>query len=182
MEPLCFSLSPIIYTMDKYYSTFRHAIQNCPPSSAEKFMQKRREMFAEFAQKKDNCAKSYKQYGKCLKFGLYDGSTSPTTVSALLRTSVTNIRDKKTSLNEYVDRIQERKRHLLHLWHEHHTGVTISIPRDPAHEVPRGFMQGGPHGKVHCAAAQGFCRQGANEDDEKKKLEELNDDCVVFGV
>ena len=52
-----------------------------------------REMLAEIAEKKDDYKKFYGQFGKCLKLGVHEDSTSLSKIAELLRRAVRKVRE-----------------------------------------------------------------------------------------
>ena len=65
------------------------------------------EMFAEIAKKKDDDKKVYAQFGKCIKLGVQEDSTSRVKVAELLRYQTSKSGDESISFKEYVDRMKE---------------------------------------------------------------------------
>ena len=65
------------------------------------------EIFAEFAEKKDDYKKCYEQFGKCLELGIHEDSTDGTGIAELLRFNISKSGDDQISLKECVDRMKE---------------------------------------------------------------------------
>ena len=61
------------------------------------------EMFADFAEKKDDYKKFYEQFGKCLELGIHENSINGTWIAELLSFNTSKSGDEQISLKEYVD-------------------------------------------------------------------------------
>ena len=68
--------------------------------------QKKLEMFAKIAEKKDDHEKFCKQFNKCLKLGIYEDCNIRSKIAELLRVKTSKSGDVQPRLNEYVDRLK----------------------------------------------------------------------------
>ena len=82
------------------------------------------EMFAEFAEKKDDYNKLYEQFGNCLKLGVHEDSTNRTKVAELLRFITSKSGDEQIPLKGYIDRMKEGQNGICYFTGESITQVS----------------------------------------------------------
>ena len=89
-------------------------------------MKKCLEMFAETAEKKDDYNTFYEQFGKCIKFGVHDDSTSRVKVVELLHYQTSKSGNESIFLKEYVDRMKEGQNDIFYITGESIAAVSSS--------------------------------------------------------
>ena len=77
--------------------------------------EKRLEMFAEIAEKKDDYNNSYEQLGKCMKLGVHEDPTNRIMLSELLRYQTSMPGAVSICLKDYVDRIKDGPTDIHHI-------------------------------------------------------------------
>merc|ERR1712179_265080 len=142
------------------------------------------EMFAEIAEKKDDYKKFYEQFGKCLKLGIHEDSTNRTKVAELLRYQSSKSGDESISLKEYVDRMKEGQNDIYYITGEsiaavssspflealRKKGLEVLYMVDPIDEYAVQQLKEFDGKKLKSTTKEGL---DIDDDDEKKKLEEL---------
>merc|ERR1719427_179096 len=142
------------------------------------------EMFAEIAEKKDDYKKFYEQFGKCLKLGVHEDSTNRNKIAELLRFHTSKSGDEQISLKEYVDRMKEGQNDIFYITGESITAVSSSpflenlrkkglevlYLVDPVDEYAVQQLKEFDGKKLKSTTKEGL---DIEDDDEKKKLEEL---------
>merc|ERR1711981_1027514 len=84
------------------------------------------EMFTEIAEKKDDYAKFYEQFGKNLKLGVHEDSTNRQKLAELLRYQSSKSGDEAISLKEYTDRMKEGQEDIYYITGENVAQVSSS--------------------------------------------------------
>merc|ERR1712139_72061 len=142
------------------------------------------EMFAEIAEKKDDYKKFYEQFGKCLKLGIHEDSTNRTKIAELLRYQTSKSGDESISFKEYVDRMKEGQNDIYYITGEsvaavssspflealRKKGLEVLYMCDPIDEYAVQQLKEFDGKKLKSTTKEGL---DIEDDDEKKKLEEL---------
>merc|ERR1711970_210138 len=142
------------------------------------------EMFAEIAEKKDDYKKFYEQFGKCLKLGVHEDSTNRTKVAELMRYHTSKSGDEQISFKEYVDRMKEGQNDIYYITGEsiaavssspflealRKKGLEVLYMVDPIDEYAVQQLKEFDGKKLKSTTKEGL---DIDDDDEKKKLEEL---------
>merc|ERR1711967_215072 len=142
------------------------------------------EMFAEIAEKKDDYKKFYEQFGKCLKLGVHEDSTNRIKIAELLRYQTSKSGDEFISLKEYVDRMKEGQNDIYYITGEsvaavssspfleslRKKGLEVLYMCDPIDEYAVQQLKEFDGKKLKSTTKEGL---DIDDDDEKKKLEEL---------
>merc|ERR1712110_452614 len=142
------------------------------------------EMFAEIAEKKDDYKKFYEQFGKCLKLGVHEDSTNRTKVAELMRFHTSKSGHEQISLKEYVDRMKEGQNDIYYITGEsiaavssspfletlRKKGFEVMYMVDPIDEYAVQQLKEFDGKKLKSTTKEGL---DIEDDDEKKKLEEL---------
>merc|ERR1712088_1050452 len=142
------------------------------------------EMFAEIAEKKDDYKKFYEQFGKCLKLGVHEDSTNRTKVAELMRYQTSKSGDEQISFKEYVDRMKEGQNDIYYITGEsiaavssspfletlRKKGLEVLYMVDPIDEYAVQQLKEFDGKKLKSTTKEGL---DIEEEDEKKKLEEL---------
>jgi len=142
------------------------------------------EMFAEIAEKKDDYKKFYEQFGKCIKLGVHEDSTNRVKVAELLRYQTSKSGDESISFKEYVDRMKEGQNDIYYITGEsvaavssspflealRKKGLEVLYMCDPIDEYAVQQLKEFDGKKLKSVTKEGL---DIDDDDEKKKLEEL---------
>merc|ERR1712139_312788 len=142
------------------------------------------EMFAEIAEKKDDYKKFYEQFGKCIKLGVHEDSTNRVKVAELLRYQTSKSGDESISFKEYVDRMKEGQNDIYYITGEsvaavssspflealRKKGLEVLYMCDPIDEYAVQQLKEFDGKKLKSTTKEGL---DVDDDDEKKKLEEL---------
>merc|ERR1711981_840642 len=142
------------------------------------------EMFAEIAEKKDDYKKFYEQFGKCIKLGVHEDSTNRVKVAELLRYHTSKSGDESISFKEYVDRMKEGQNDIYYITGEsvaavssspfleslRKKGLEVLYMCDPIDEYAVQQLKEFDGKKLKSTTKEGL---DIDDDDEKKKLEEL---------
>ena len=97
-------------------------------------VKKHLEMFAEIAEKKDEFKKFYEQFGKCMKLGTYEDSTSRPKIAESLRPNTLKFGDEQVDMKEHVDRMKQG---------DVPSSPVLEALRTKGHEVPRNSLERG---------------------------------------
>ena len=84
---LCVRLVFIMDDCDELIPEWLNFTKGVMDSIKKNMVKKNLEMFAEIAEKKDDCKKFYEQFGECLKLGSHENSSNRTEIIELLRIS-----------------------------------------------------------------------------------------------
>merc|ERR1712100_176030 len=142
------------------------------------------EMFAEIAEKKDDYKKFYERFGKCLKLGVHEDSTNRVKDAELMRYQTSKSGDEFISLKEYVDRMKEGQNDIYYITGEsvaavssspflealRKKGLEVLYMVDPIDEYAVQQLKEFDGKKLKSTTKEGL---DVDDDDEKKKLEEL---------
>merc|ERR1712023_627149 len=142
------------------------------------------EMFNEVAEKKDDYKKFYEQFGKNLKLGIHEDSTNRTKLADLLRYQTSKSGDELVSLREYCDRMKEGQNDIFYITGESvaavdsspfietlkKKGFEVLYMCDPIDEYCVQQLKEYEGKKLKSVTKEGL---ELNDEDEKKKLEEL---------
>merc|ERR1712195_456386 len=142
------------------------------------------EMFAEIAEKKDDYKKFYEQFGKCIKLGVHEDSTNRVKVAELLRYQTSKSGDESISFKEYVDRMKEGQADIYYITGDsvaavssspfleilRKRGLEVLYMCDPIDEYAVQQLKEFDGKKLKSTTKEGL---DIDDDDEKKKLEEL---------
>jgi len=142
------------------------------------------EMFAEIAEKKDDYKKFYEQFGKCMKLGVQEDSTNRVKIAELLRYQTSKSGDENISFKEYVDRMKEGQNDIYYITGEsvaavssspflealRKKGLEVLYMCDPIDEYAVQQLKEFDGKKLKSTTKEGL---DIDDDDEKKKLEEL---------
>merc|ERR1712134_17324 len=142
------------------------------------------EMFTEITEKKDDYKKFYEQFSKNLKLGIHEDSTNRTKLADLLRFNTSKSGDEAISLKEYVDRMKEGQNDIYYITGEsvaavssspfleslRKKGLEVLYMVDPIDEYAVQQLKEFDGKKLKSVTKEGL---DIDDDDEKKKLEEL---------
>merc|ERR1711967_100621 len=142
------------------------------------------EMFAEIAEKKDDYKKFYEQFSKNIKLGIHEDSTNRMKVAELMRYHTSKSGDEQISLKEYVDRMKEGQNDIYYITGEsiaavssspflealRKKGLEVLYMVDPVDEYAVQQLKEFDGKKLKSTTKEGL---DIEDDDEKKKLEEL---------
>jgi molecular chaperone HtpG len=142
------------------------------------------EMFAEIAEKKDDYKKCYEQFSKNIKLGIHEDSTNRAKVAELLRYHTSKSGDEQISFKEYVDRMKEGQNDIYYITGDsiaavssspfletlRKKGLEVLYMVDPVDEYAVQQLKEFDGKKLKSTTKEGL---DIDDDDEKKKLEEL---------
>merc|ERR1711937_140947 len=142
------------------------------------------EMFAEISEKADDYKKFYEQFGKNLKLGIHEDSTNRAKLADLLRFQTSKSGDETISFKEYVDRMKEGQNDIYYITGEsiaqvssspflenlRKKGLEVLYMCDPIDEYAVQQLKEFDGKKLKSTIKEGL---DIDDDDEKKKLEEL---------
>merc|ERR1711971_608053 len=142
------------------------------------------ELFDELHEDKDAYKKFYEQFGKNLKLGIHEDSTNRNKVAELLRFHTSKSGDEQISLKEYVDRMKEGQNDIFYITGEsiaavssspfletlRKKGLEVMYMTDPIDEYTVQQLKEFDGKKLKSVTKEGL---EIDDDDEKKKLEEL---------
>merc|ERR1712054_30849 len=142
------------------------------------------ELFNELAEDDEKYKKFYEQFSKSLKLGIHEDSGNRAKLSELLMYHSTKSGDELTSLKEYVERMPESQKDIYYITGESKKAVAASpfIEKckkrnyeviymvDPVDEYSVQQMKEFDGKKLKSVTKEGL---DLNDDDEKKKMEEL---------
>merc|ERR1712144_131303 len=142
------------------------------------------EMFTEITEKKDDYKKFYEQFSKNLKLGIHEDSTNRNKIAELMRYNTSKSGDEQISLKEYVDRMKEGQNDIYYITGEsiaqvssspfleslRKKGLEVLYMVDPVDEYAVQQLKEFDGKKLKSTTKEGL---DIEDDDEKKKLEEL---------
>merc|ERR1711935_588305 len=142
------------------------------------------EMFAEIAEKNEDYNKFYEQFSKNLKLGVHEDTTNRVKVAELLRYQTSKSGDESISFKEYVDRMKEGQNDIYYITGEsvaavssspflealRKKGLEVLYMCDPIDEYAVQQLKEFDGKKLKSTTKEGL---DIDDDDEKKKLEEL---------
>ena len=111
----------------------RQALLHTLRTTKQALVHKCLEMFAEIAEKQDEYAKFYQQFGKCLKHGVHDDPAHWTTLAELMRYHSSTSGEELISFKTYVDRLKPGQQDIFYI-----TGDSIAaVSTSPIHMALR---------------------------------------------
>merc|ERR1711865_1155495 len=142
------------------------------------------EMFSEITEKKDDYKKFYEQFSKNIKLGIHEDSTNRMKVAELLRYQTSKSGDEQISFKEYVDRMKEGQNDVYYITGEsiaavssspflealRKKGLEVLYMVDAVDEYAVQQLKEFDGKKLKSTTKGGL---DIDDDDEKKKLEEL---------
>merc|ERR1711868_312819 len=148
------------------------------------------EMFSEIAEKKDDYKKFYEQFSKNIKLGIHEDSTNRVKVAELMRYHTSKSGDEQISLKEYVDRMKEGQNDIYYITGEsiaavssspflealRKKGLEVLYMVDPIDEYAVQQLKEFDGKKLKSTTKEGL---DIEDEDEKKKLEELKVEKVI---
>merc|ERR1712159_270054 len=121
------------------------------------------EMFTEIAEKGDDYAKFYEQFGKNLKLGVHEDSTNRQKLAELMRYQTSKSGDDTVSFKEYVDRMKEGQQGIYYI-----TGESVAqVAQSPFIE---GLKKKGMEVLYMVDPIDEYCVQQLKEYDGKKLI------------
>merc|ERR1740133_514338 len=146
------------------------------------------EMFAEISEKKDDYKKFYEQFSKNIKLGIHEDSTNRAKVAELMRYHTSKSGDEQISLKENVDRMKEGQADIYYITGEsiaavssspfiealRKKGLEVLYMVDPVDEYAVQQLKEFDGKKLKSVTKEGL---DIEDEDEKKKLEELKAEC-----
>jgi molecular chaperone HtpG len=121
------------------------------------------EMFTEIAEKGDDYAKFYEQFGKNLKLGVHEDSTNRQKLAELMRYQTSKSGDDSVSFKEYVDRMKEGQQGIYYI-----TGESVAqVAQSPFIE---GLKKKGMEVMYMVDPIDEYCVQQLKEYDGKKLI------------
>jgi molecular chaperone HtpG len=121
------------------------------------------EMFTEIAEKGDDYAKFYEQFGKNLKLGVHEDSTNRQKLAELMRYQTSKSGDDSVSFKEYVDRMKEGQQGIYYI-----TGENVAqVAQSPFIE---GLKKKGMEVMYMVDPIDEYCVQQLKEYDGKKLI------------
>merc|ERR1711916_296289 len=142
------------------------------------------ELFADLAEDKEEYDKFYEQFAKNIKLGVHEDSTNRSKLAELLRYESTKSGDTKTSLADYVSRMDEKQQGIFYITGESKKqvakspfleklkkrGYEVLYMVDPIDEYCVQQLKEYDGTKLLCASKEGLNID--ESDDEKKAFEE----------
>jgi len=146
------------------------------------------DMFEELTENKEDYAKFYEQFGKNLKLGIHEDTTNRSKIAELIRYQSSKSGDEIISLKEYVDRMKEGQKDIFYITGESKAAVENSpfletlrkknyevlYMVDPIDEYAVQQLKEFDGKKLRSITKEGL--ELADDEDEKKKFEELKAD------
>merc|ERR1712124_206137 len=124
------------------------------------------ELFGEIQENAEDFKKFYEQFGKNVKLGVHEDSGNRAKLSELLMFHSTKSGDEQTSLKDYISRMPESQKDLVHLLFE-----TSLLTSGFSLDEPATFA-----GRIHRMIKLGLSIEDDDEPDDVEELPPLEED------